>query len=51
MYTLLHIYFQNIQYYFSELNMVHKVKYANKVGVTTWKLFGQNQIRTAIHKT
>ena len=35
MYTALHIYFENIQYYFTEFNMVQKFKYTNKVGVTT----------------
>ena len=36
MYTVFHIYFENIQYYFTEFNMVQNLKYANKVGVTSW---------------
>ena len=30
-----------IQYYFIEFNMDQKVKYTNKVGVTSWQHFGQ----------
>ena len=36
MYTLFYIYFENIQYYFTECDMVQKLKYTNKVGVTSW---------------
>ena len=48
MYTIFHIYFENIQYYFLEFNMVQKLKYINKVGVTSSELFGQNKIKTVI---
>ena len=34
MYTVFHINFENIQYYFIEFNMVPKFKCINKVGVT-----------------
>ena len=34
-YTVFHIYFENVHYYFTELNMVQKPKYTNKVGVTS----------------
>ena len=49
--TVCHIYFENIQYYFTEFNMVQKLKYTIKVGVTPWQFIGQNKIRTAVHKT
>ena len=32
MYTVFHIYFQNIQFYFTEFNIVQKLKCANEVG-------------------
>ena len=35
MYTVFHVYFENIQYYFAEFNMVQKFKYTNKIGVTS----------------
>ena len=31
MYTEFHVYFENIQYYFTEFNMVQKLKYTNKI--------------------
>ena len=34
MFTEFHVYFENIQYYFTEFNMVQKFKYTNKIGVT-----------------
>ena len=49
--TVFHIYFENIQYYFAEFNMVQKLKYTNKIGVTSLQHFGQNKIRTAVQKT
>ena len=49
MYTVFHIYFENIQYYFAEFNMVQKLKNTNKV--LTNFIFGQNKIRTEVHKT
>ena len=51
MYTVFHIYFENTQYYFTEFNMVQRLKYTNKLGVTSWQLFGQNKIGTAVQKT
>ena len=36
MYTVFHIDFDNIQYYFTEFNMVQNLKFSNKVGVTPW---------------
>ena len=48
--TVIHISFENIQYYFKEFNMVQKHKYANKVGITSWQLFGQNKIRIVLQK-
>ena len=51
MYTVFHIYFDNIQYYNTEFNMVQKLKYTNKVGATSWQYFGQNKIGTAVQKT
>ena len=33
MFTVLHIYFENTRYYFTEINMVQKLKYTNKVDV------------------
>ena len=38
MYTVVHFYFENIQYNFTELHMVQKLKYTNKIGVTSWQL-------------
>ena len=35
MYTVFHIYFENIQYFFREIRMVQKLKYTNKVAVTS----------------
>ena len=35
MYTVFYIYIENIQYYFSELNIVKKLKCTNKVCVTS----------------
>ena len=32
MYTIFYIYLENIQYCFTEFNMVQKLKYTNKVG-------------------
>ena len=29
------VHFENIHYYFTEFNMVQKLKYRNKVGVTS----------------
>ena len=51
MYTVLHIYFEHIQYYFMEFYMVQKLKYTNKVGVTSWQLFEQYKIMTTVQKT
>ena len=34
MHSICDMYFENIQYYFTEFNMVQKVKYTNKVGIT-----------------
>ena len=51
MYTEFHVYFENIQYYFAKFNMVQKLKYTNKIGVTSWEHFGQNKIKTAVQKT
>ena len=48
MYTVFSIYFETIQHYFAQLNVVQKLKYTNKVGVTSWQHFGQNKIRTAV---
>ena len=31
MYSVFHIFFENIQYYFTEFNMVQELKYTNKV--------------------
>ena len=50
MYTEFHVYFENIRYYFTEFNMVQKLKYTNKIGVTSWQHFGQNKIRTAVKR-
>ena len=36
MYAVFHIYFENIQYHLTEFNMVQKLKYKNKVLVTSW---------------
>ena len=41
MYTGFCIYFENIQYYFTELIIVQKRKHINNV--TFWQLFGQNK--------
>ena len=35
MFTEFHVYFENVQYYFTEFNMVQKLKYTNKIGVTS----------------
>ena len=35
MYTEFYVYFENIQYYFIEFNMVQKLKLTNKIGVTS----------------
>ena len=35
MYTIFYIYFENIQFYFTEFNMAQKLKCTNKVGVTS----------------
>ena len=51
MYTECHAYFENIQSYFTEFNKVHKLKYTNKIGITSWQHFGQYKIRTAVQKT
>ena len=32
MYTIFRIYFENIEYYFTEFSMVQKLKYTNKIG-------------------
>ena len=50
MVTVFHIYFENIHCYFTEFNIVQKLKYTNKVGVTSWQLFGQNKIGMAVQK-
>ena len=36
MYTVSLIEFENIQYYYTELNMGQKLNSTNKVGVTSW---------------
>ena len=51
MHTVFRIYFENIQYDFTEFNMVQKLKYTNIVGVISWQIFGQNKIRTAVQNT
>ena len=48
--TIFLIYFKNIQYYFTEFNMVQKLKCTNQSGVTSWQVFGQNNINTAVQK-
>ena len=48
MYTVFHISFENIQYYFTEFNVVQIIKYTKKVGVRSWQLFEQNKIKTAV---
>ena len=45
MYTVFSTY---VQYYFTEFNIIQKPKYTNKVGVTSWQLFGQNKILIVI---
>ena len=55
MYTVFHIYFGNIQYYFMEFTMVQKLKYTNKVGVTPWQFLDKiktgQQYRKSYHLT
>ena len=36
-YTVFRIYFESIQYYFTEINIVQKLKYTNNVGVLSWQ--------------
>ena len=50
MYTALLIYFENIQYYNTEFNIVQKLKGTNKVGVTPPQVLRQNKIRTTVKK-
>ena len=35
MWTVFYIYFENIQYYFTEFHTVQKLKCTNKVGITS----------------
>ena len=39
MYTVFHIYSENIRYYFTKLIVIQKLKSTNKVGVTSGQVF------------
>ena len=48
--TLFIPYLENIQYCFTECNVTQKLKGTNWAGVASWKVFGQNKIKTVAEK-